>query len=744
MSHRQHLRHTALVIALASIYPIQAFAAAGVAQFSVGDVQVKRAAATVALANGGRIESGDQITTGGTGRTQLRFTDGGMVSLQPNSQFTIARYVDAADGKQDSFLVDLARGGMRALTGLIGKRNRENYKVTTTTATIGIRGSGFSMSYNPDGTLAVTTELDAIEVCTQAGCIGLNIGESALVSSAQALPSRVRERAHWNPPTPRRLITARTDDTDTEGKSAYIIVDSGLALAGAGLGDGGDPRLYLDGTVVRKDGVISGYLGKNNDKATGSATIQEVTGSEADGDLMVLGKWEQITWSGTQPGSPQNFGFVLGNVTPRSALEAHNGMRAEYKLSSATPVFSSTGTHGELLSSSNFLVDFRSAFAAMEANLNVFMPYPENMAPAGESVIVRPEGTYYSLRGSGTAVNGGFSGALAVMPGYREQSMYCCGEDSNQIGTGSFTGFFGGKHGEKLGASYAASLGEAGNIAGAGVFAKGESAPIPEQNVSNVLYYNNLQLHVGDGSGLLTVGQGEGSNAIFTNYACSSSGTNQASFSGSQLRSWQSTSNSSGSIAATPTPDLQPIQQYGAVGQPGSYDFIGWGSWQSASVNKSDVAGSTLADVHYLVGNASSLNSGYMWSGSATTNYKFIGGSNPTATSSSGTIVGTINPSSHLLVNFSGMGAQSVQANLDLQFGTRSVEFRGEGSFSNSYYGSTITGSGSAAFSGMFVGSNAERAGIVYGMTDSSLGKIRGAAAFQTSTPPTRTYNYGN
>ncbi len=70
MSHRQHLRHTALVIALASIYPIQAFAAAGVAQFSVGDVQVKRAAATVALANGGRIESGDQITTGGTGRTQ--------------------------------------------------------------------------------------------------------------------------------------------------------------------------------------------------------------------------------------------------------------------------------------------------------------------------------------------------------------------------------------------------------------------------------------------------------------------------------------------------------------------------------------------------------------------------------------------------------------------------------------------------------------------------------------------------
>ena len=62
---------------------------------------------------------------------------------------------------------------MRAITGLIGKRNRDNYRLTTTTATIGIRGSGFKVGYNPDGSLGITSELDKIEVCNQSGCIGL-------------------------------------------------------------------------------------------------------------------------------------------------------------------------------------------------------------------------------------------------------------------------------------------------------------------------------------------------------------------------------------------------------------------------------------------------------------------------------------------------------------------------------------------------------------------------------------------
>ncbi|TAG26084.1 MAG: hypothetical protein EAZ37_10630 [Burkholderiales bacterium] len=217
MFKASHSIFSILMVAVVTSYSSSASANAATAQFSIGEVSLQRSAASTPLTSGARVESGDLITTGSTGRTQLRFTDGGMVSLQPNSQFKITRYADTGDGKQDSFLVDLARGGMRALTGLIGKRNRDNYKVTTNTATIGIRGSGFAMAYNSDGTLGVTTEQDAIEVCTQAGCIGLNLGESAVVSNANSLPMRIRERAYWNLPHPNRLITSRNDDVSSNG-----------------------------------------------------------------------------------------------------------------------------------------------------------------------------------------------------------------------------------------------------------------------------------------------------------------------------------------------------------------------------------------------------------------------------------------------------------------------------------------------------------------------------------------------
>jgi hypothetical protein len=142
------------------------------------------------------LQSGEAILTGNAGRAQVRFSDGGLVSLQPNTEFKIANYVDEADPKQDRFLVDLLRGSMRAITGLIGKRNRENYKVTTTTATIGIRGSAFSVGYNPDGSLGITTELDGIEVCNAGGCVGLTAGESVRVVNSSEAPVRTNVRAN--------------------------------------------------------------------------------------------------------------------------------------------------------------------------------------------------------------------------------------------------------------------------------------------------------------------------------------------------------------------------------------------------------------------------------------------------------------------------------------------------------------------------------------------------------------------
>jgi len=100
------LKRAALSVVVAAAFPAQSFAAgsAGVAQFIAGDVNVLRAnGKTEALAKGKPLESGESILTGNGGRAQVRFSDGGLVSLQPNTEFKIANYVDEADPKQDRF-----------------------------------------------------------------------------------------------------------------------------------------------------------------------------------------------------------------------------------------------------------------------------------------------------------------------------------------------------------------------------------------------------------------------------------------------------------------------------------------------------------------------------------------------------------------------------------------------------------------------------------------------------------------
>ncbi len=628
MRNNLKLRQTALIAALASIYPLQLLANAGVTQFAVGEVSIQRAASSSPLASGSRIESGDLITTGGTGRTQLRFTDGGMVSLQPNSQFRIARYADTGDGKQDSFLVDLARGGMRALTGLIGKRNRENYKVTTSTATIGIRGSGFSMGYNPDGTLAITTELDAIEVCNQAGCIGLNLGESALVTSATALPIRTNQRAAWNPPNPRRLITARNDDVGSDGRSATIRVETGLALTSAGIGqEGRDIRSYLDGAAAGNavSGTILGYAAnvESGDVGkSGQITITDRVGSLTTNDLMILGTWQGAEWTGDQPDTLSRSAFVMGVPAPQSALNAAAGKQAQYNLSQATTVFSSSpNVEGTLLSSSHVMVDFGNQQRQLDVNLDISMRPISAQNPAEQNA------TQYSFSGGATTSNAGFAGSLTL---------------DNGEGSGRFKGFFGGPAAEKLGLSFEADTDSYNDFVGAGVFTRGPlTIPAPSPNVA-----------------VAGVGLGEGNVAVYLNGRLNTDEGDVVGYTASNGDTVQVTS-----LNAVPV-----------TSSPGDPDFLQIGKWGGLTWNQ---AGATSTD---------SEGAFVMGTPAPTTSFPAIGqrgrydllSATPVYTQGDSTVSGTLLPTSSLSIDFVAAG-QFVDVKLDVSMpGARPIPSRSD------------------------------------------------------------------
>lgn len=139
---------------------------------------------------GGELRSGEILDTL-DGRVQLSFRDGASMSLQPATRFRVDDYVFSGEagkaGADDRGFFSLLRGGFRTLTGLIGKQKREQYRVGTAVATIGIRGTSYTANVDDNG-LTVRTQAGRVEVCNQGGCIDVGAGESVQITRPDEKP----------------------------------------------------------------------------------------------------------------------------------------------------------------------------------------------------------------------------------------------------------------------------------------------------------------------------------------------------------------------------------------------------------------------------------------------------------------------------------------------------------------------------------------------------------------------------
>lgn len=177
---------------------------AGTVTHLAGTLTVKRTDGTTKLlATKSEITEGDELTTQEDTYARVKFADGGEIVLRPNTQLKVANYAYAEDKPQsDNMVLSLIRGGLRAVTGLLGKRNRDRFKLETTTATIGIRGTHFGalLCSNDCGGVATTSgqappnglHLDvaagAIIVTNGAGSHQFNVGQFGFVGSSTMPP----------------------------------------------------------------------------------------------------------------------------------------------------------------------------------------------------------------------------------------------------------------------------------------------------------------------------------------------------------------------------------------------------------------------------------------------------------------------------------------------------------------------------------------------------------------------------
>ncbi len=119
------------------------------------------------LAKDSTVDSGDVVTTEKSSAARLRFSDGSTVILRPGSRLVIEKYrFDEGHPDADSAVLNLVKGGLRSVSGLVGKRgNKDAYLTRTPAANIGIRGTDFALLLceQGDATCAVAFKQEVMD-----------------------------------------------------------------------------------------------------------------------------------------------------------------------------------------------------------------------------------------------------------------------------------------------------------------------------------------------------------------------------------------------------------------------------------------------------------------------------------------------------------------------------------------------------------------------------------------------------
>lgn len=166
------------------IGPMALAAPAGQISESVGNVTVTSAQQSpVSVKKGAAVDSGQVVTTGANGQAVIKFQDGQVIALKSNSVFKINSYkYDQAYPEKGESIFALLQGGARAITGLIGERNRAGWRMATPTATMGIRGTDFFIVI--DQATYVNVNTGAVMATNQGGNLIVVANEAGVISSA--------------------------------------------------------------------------------------------------------------------------------------------------------------------------------------------------------------------------------------------------------------------------------------------------------------------------------------------------------------------------------------------------------------------------------------------------------------------------------------------------------------------------------------------------------------------------------
>jgi len=108
-----------------------------------GDAWIGADAARRAAQPGAGVAVADRLSTGPQGAATLTLKDGTVLTMGPDSVMDLRQFQFDTTTQQGNFLLDLLRGSVRVVTGLLAKVNPDLFKVQTPTSVVGVRGTDF-------------------------------------------------------------------------------------------------------------------------------------------------------------------------------------------------------------------------------------------------------------------------------------------------------------------------------------------------------------------------------------------------------------------------------------------------------------------------------------------------------------------------------------------------------------------------------------------------------------------------
>jgi hypothetical protein len=140
-----------VVLVLAGSAPVWGQEAAAVGRIKVvsGSAFILRQNATIPAELGQAVFETDGLRTGADGRVGVTLKDDTRVSLGPNSEARIDRFVYApADGRL-GFVFNIVRGVAAYVSGQIAKLAPDSVRLETPAAIVGVRGTSLAVRVEP-------------------------------------------------------------------------------------------------------------------------------------------------------------------------------------------------------------------------------------------------------------------------------------------------------------------------------------------------------------------------------------------------------------------------------------------------------------------------------------------------------------------------------------------------------------------------------------------------------------------